>query len=257
MFSLGWVLLGCDRDEREDRVAPWRAVEAATDGATERSPLALTVSGDSKLSFSLPAPKATPRGELAGIEGTVDTDLFDLAQTSGALLFPFDRLRMASEGLGADEERTREALRWLGIGAMARAPETHRRARLEVSSLRKVRPLRPHQGEAIADPSSAGLLGRRVRAEALGHLVIRGFGVDVELPVSLDFFYRTLEGAPPTPTKVVARLEGPLRVHLAEHEIAPRDESGVTDQSALELLGSAVGKTALVEGTLELFPTVR
>lgn len=247
--------VGCRSKESSERVAPWRA--EGPEAASERAPLSLSVSGASSLRFSLPAPKGVPRGELVGLEGTFETDLFDLAQTRGTLRVPLDRMRIEAEGLGTDEPRTLEGLRWLGLGAKSPSRERHRFARLEVSQLRKVRPLRPAQGEPISDAAHPGLLVRRVRAEALGHLIVRGLGVDVEVPLSLDFFYRSLDEAPPVPEKVVARLDAPLRVSLIEHEISPRDESGVVDANELTLLGSSVGKTALVEGTLELFSTVR
>ncbi len=257
LLLLGPPLLGCKRDETTDRVAPWRATADETASARERAPFALSVSADSKLRFSLPAPKASPQGELAGLEGTVETDLFDLAQTRGTLAFPLERVRIHADDLGPDEGRTTEALRWLGLGSLSKTRERDRLARLEISSLRRVRPLRPAQGEILRDERGSDALGRRVHAEAIGHLVIRGLGVDVELPVTLDFFYRSLEGTPPTPTRVVARLDSPLRVPLVEHDIGPRDESGIGDASALPLLGTSVGKTALVEGTLELLPAVR
>lgn len=246
-FSCALLVSACRGEKPSpEPTEPWRAAPVVTETtATQSPPLVFKPSASSALSFRLPGKEAAPQGTVRGLGGTCALVLSDLRKSRGTLTFDLDTLAIAADTVGDDPERTRDALNWLELGA--EVPEKRR------ASLRRGR----FEVDAIHQPSATAVERRRavdhlqtVSAILAGRLVLRGLSVEQRVPVELAFHFDPERPSDTEPQRFVVRLKNALRVPLAEHEIAPRDQEGRALPANFALLGRTVGRVAEVNTEL-------
>lgn len=236
---------GCSKEQPPARrTAPWLA-SASVSASTARTParLSLRFLPESSVRFSLPSTKAEPSGQLPIVEGQLELDPADLASARGYLEADLLRLTIDPASLppeaGLDAQSASElALQWLELGS--KLPLEHRqqlsRARFELTAIESSSAT---SLELDARPSS------RVRATAIGSLLLHGFRAPVRAEVSVQ----ALPRSPGGPIRVSIRSIKALVLPLEPHDVAPRDASGVAEASQTRFPGKP-GKSAKI--TFEL-----
>lgn len=230
------------------RTAPWLASASATANPAETPVrLMLRFLPESSVRFSLPSAKANPSGQLPIVDGRLELAPADLASTRGYLEADLLKLAIDPASLppeaGLDAQSASELARqWLELGSQV--PLEHRqqltRARFELTAI-----------EGLS-ATSLDLYGRgsRVRATAIGSLLLHGFRAPVRVEVSVEVLPR----GPGSPIRVSIRSIKALVLPLEPHDVAPRDASGVAEASQTRFPGKP-GKSAKI--TFELLAEAR
>lgn len=236
--------------ERPRRTEPWLASPSASSSAAANPTgvLELTFSAESSIHFSVPGRAAKPSGQVPVSGGKLRLDLGDLKRTTANIDADLTRLVMDPDSLPSNANMptgspSSLALNWLELGpdVLPEKREQFGRARFELSSLENL-------SATTFDPGAKR--PNKVRATAVGTLLVHGYRAPVRAEVSL-------EALPPGPTGQQAlsiRTTGPLVLPLAPHEITARGPAGVLDPQQAVRAEASVGKNARIELALVAHP---
>jgi polyisoprenoid-binding protein YceI len=242
LLALG-ACLGCDKQpEKPRRTEPWLASAAPSASAAPatQAVLELRFSQESSIRFSLPAKNAKPSGQLPVASGKLRLDTRDLKNSSANIDVDLMQIAIEPDSMPPNAELpgspSASALNWLELGSEVAAErrEQFALARFELTALENL-------SAAALDLDAKR--PARVRATAVGTLLIHGFRAPVRAEVQL-------ESLPPGPTgqlRVTIRSVSPLVLPLAPHEIAARGPSGVLDPQQSARAAGSVGKNARIE----------
>lgn len=235
--------LGCSKKpEPPRRTEPWlaSAVVSASAAPTASALLELRFAPESRIRFSLPAKNGKPSGQVPLASGKLRLVTQDLKSSTANLEADLTRLSLDPESLPAAAELPGSpdalALNWLELGP--EVPIERRSqfalARFELTALENVSPPTLELG---------GKRPARVRATAVGTLLVHGFRAPVRAEVAL-------ESLPPGPSgqlRLSIRSTSPLVLPLAPHEISARGPSGGLDPQQGARAEGSVGKNARIE----------
>lgn len=234
---------GCSKEQAPARrTAPWLA-SASASAASSPARLSLHFLPESSVRFSLPSTKADPTGQLPVVEGKLELDPADLPSTRGYLEADLLRLALDPASLppetGLDAQSAGElALQWLELGSSV-PPERRQqlsRARFELTAI---------EGLSATSLELDARRSSRVRATAIGSLLLHGFRAPVRVEVSVQALPRSPDG----PLRVSIRSIKALVLPLDPHDVAPRDASGFGQASQTRFAGKP-GRSAKI--TFEL-----
>jgi len=240
------------------RTEPWKKEQALKVGADRQKTSKFRLASAQKLDFELKARKNKSSGTLSGIQGELNLDLKKLDSVSGSVSVDLRELTFNIEGRPSSEKETSppdanwndEALLWLGLGSKVkeRNKEGNYRATFRFRSADQLSHPSARSGASRKRPDGAPGNARQVYATAIGDLSLGGLSVHRKIPVTLLFIYDE-QSASPSRLRVTIRRA--LRVPLAEYEIRPRDRRGNIVTEKLKLLGTHIGTTAKVTGSLD------
>jgi hypothetical protein len=240
------LLLACS--EREPASAaptePWPAQPAASGGEHRVS---YRIEPESGLLFELPAREATPRGSLPRVRGQLEVDLLDLEKSRGRLEIDLLAIRMQGE---ASEGHDAEALAWLDLAPQR---EAKRWAVFTIGEVKAPGPTAAHAGKRQKRAEGEGE-DRSVLLGASGELELGGFRMARSIRLRATFAYPAPAVPGAVPSSIRLELTRPLAVALADHDIKPRDASGILVAHKLKWLGTRVGREARVSGWLTASP---
>lgn len=235
--------LGCSKQpERPRRTEPWLASAAASASAAPatQAVVELRFTQESRIRFSLPAKNAKPSGQLPVASGKLRLDTRELKNSSASIDADLTRISIDPDSLPPNAELSdppsAAALNWLELGAEVPAERRQQFA------------LAHFELTALENLSTAALdfdakRPARVRATAVGTLLVHGFRAPVRAEVQLE----SLPPGPAGQLKVAIRSTSPLVLPLAPHEIAARRLSGVLDPQQTARAAGYVGMNARIE----------
>lgn len=259
--ALGFVLLlaACRKEEPPaptQPTEPWPAHESKSDAPTER--WAHYVVSDGEVRFELKAKRATPRGVIPLVRGSLRVDLNDLQRLAGTIEVDLGSLRIEEGQTEAERNNTARALGWLNLGTSRPEAERDRRrwAKFTLTRVLRVSAERPYEArvakvtDAAAPGAGAAAEVRVVDATVQGQLVVNDFRVEKTVVVTAEFVYDGAAEPGEPPRAVVVSTRKPMGVPLAEHDIKPRDALGNLQARENHLLGDYVGRESAVSATL-------
>jgi hypothetical protein len=243
LCGLGALGIACSKKpEAPRRTEPWLASAAVSASAAPAvsALLELRFTPESAIRFSLPAKNGKPSGQVPIASGKLRLATQDLKSSSANVEADLTRLKLDPESLPAAVELPGSpdalALNWLELGS--EVPLERRSqfalARFELTALENVSPPVLELG---------GKRPARVRATAVGTLLVHGFRAPVRAEV-------VLESLPPGPSgqlRLSIRSTSPLVLPLAPHEIAARGPAGRLDPPQTARAEGWVGKNARIE----------
>ena len=204
---------GCAKKEPKPlRTEPWLAhpvasTQANTDAALPAIRYAITE--PSQVRFELPTKRGPLRGSLARVSGELSFDLADLGRSRAQVRADLGSLSFQTAARGDDPallERARSALELSDAGPAASAS----------FELTAVEDLTPTQLEAAPESDAGAPFTRKVRATAVGDLLLHGFRVVRRAPLEAEFGY---SGDRQAPNTVLIRSRAPFVVSLETHAI--------------------------------------
>jgi hypothetical protein len=235
--------LSCSKKpEPPRRTEPWLASAAVSASAAPAlgAMLELRFTPESNIRFSLPAKNGRPSGQVPIASGRLRLTLADLKSATANIEADLSRITLDPDSMpaaaalpGSPDELARN---WLELGS--EVPLERRSqfalARFELSAV-----------ENLSAPALelGGKRPARVRATAVGTLLVHGYRAPVRAEVAL-------ESLPPGPSgklRLSIRSATPLVLPLTPHEIAARGPSGVLDPQQTVRAEGSVGKTARIE----------
>lgn len=259
---------GCSRkDAPVERKEPWAAQPSAASAGALRA--RYTIEPRCEAAIELPAREATPRGTLRVCRGELDLDLLDLSQTRGSVAVDVASIEMHQEPDGGrSDDATQQAQSWLDVGSSRPEAERDRLrwATFTLDAIEEASALTAHEGkrekpgpdprgspptdDPTAESGAPAAERRSVTLTAKGQLVLHDRRVETALPLRVDFHYGAAAAPDAKPERIEITTRRPLAVPLETHDIRPRDSTGTALSEGMKLLGTKVGKTAMVRLTL-------
>jgi hypothetical protein len=225
------------------RTQPWLANPSASSSrAVSSAPRTFHFADGSSVGFSAPGRKGKVSGHAPVSAGSLRLDPNDLKSVSASLDVDLTRLAIDEDGAPpeaaalAGSTPSAVALQWLELGPGVPA---ERRAEFATARFEL----------AAVDNLSAPLLDfgaahpHRVRATAIGTLLIHGF----KEPVRAEVLLEPQKSAPGAPLRLSIRSASALVIALAPHEITARGPSGIVDAAAMARSADWVGKNVRLE----------
>ena len=200
------------------RTEPWLAHPPASAAASSDAAVPLTryaLSAQSVIRFELPAPRGAVHGTLAHISGELSIDPGDLSRSSGQVQADLGSLIL--QGAGGSDDAALLARARVALNLVADSPTV---SRFELTSLEDLVPTRLEPAPG-SDAGAAHM--HRVRATAVGTLLLHGFRVSRRVPLEAEFGFGTDRQVPST---LVIRSRTPFVISLETHAIGVLELDG-------------------------------
>ncbi len=253
--SLAWAVLplclaGCAKKEPKPlRTEPWLAHPPASASARAASDagvpaLRYTLTEQSVIRFELPTKHGPVHGSLTRVSGELSLLASDLAHSRAHVDADLGSLTLQVPG-GSDDATWRA--RALSALELSDAGTANARASFDLSALEDAAPplLEPAPRAGAADGGAP--FTRRLRATAVGDLLLHGFRVVRRAPIEAELGF---SGDRQAPSTVLIRSRAPFVVSLETHAIR-----AVGPESGGKSPARAVERTHEVRVSVELYGT--
>ncbi len=235
--SLAWGLLLCvsacaKKEPKPLRTEPWLAHPPASASASSGSDAAVpavryALTEPSVIRFELPTKRGALRGSLTRVSGELSLDTSDLGRSRARIDADLGSLTVQSAD-GSDDAWRARALSALELSD---AGTPNARASFELTALEDAAPPLLEPAPPISDGGPP--FTRRVRATALGNLLLHGFRVLRRAPVEVELGYG---GDRSSPSTILIRSRAPFVVSLETHAIRAvgPESAGKSESRTLE-----------------------
>ena len=233
--------LACSKKvEPPRRTEPWLANPSTSTSISSSAPRRFHFASESLIRFSLPSRKARAGGSAPLAGGELLLEPQQLERSRASIEVDLTKLTLDESTLpeGADlggRAASELMLEWLELGAdvPSEKREQFTKARFELTSIENL-----SVPALLLEPRQ-----KRVRATAVGTLLIHGFRAPVRSDVWLEPLAAGSSGEP----RLSIRSASPLVVPLAPHDIGARSAAGLPDPLAAARAAEWVGKAVRLE----------
>jgi hypothetical protein len=253
---------GCKKggDTPPDPPTPAAAPLAASSAMASSHSVDYGIDPASKTSVDMPAPKERIKGETTAAKGVLHVDLANLANTRGDVLIDMDTFATHTFGdADKDATQTKHAHTWLQLDDMMKDAAARERNRWVHFAIRSIDGLSATDLSKVAPSKVGGDDVRTITLVAHGDLEVHSLPSKGQKDVALEVRFHVPSGSPdgtkPTSIELVSKVDAPLQITLADHDVKPRDTEGILAQKAFGLLGTKVADVANVSVNLVAKPS--
>jgi hypothetical protein len=213
-----------------------------------------------RVDFELRTKTTKISGSFPVVRGSLELDSMHLAKSRGKIEVDLGAIRIEAEDENEHRTYSTTASNWLNLGASI--PEATREARrwasFEIGEVSEVSAEAAHEGrlekraqkETDADAGAPPGEVRKVLAKVRGPFSMNQRRMSQDVDVSLSFGYPAAATPGFPPETLVVKSSRAVRVPLEAFGVEPRNAAGIAVASDLKLLGSAVGRLAVVSFAL-------
>jgi hypothetical protein len=245
-------LIACE-EKKNPALLPAASSLASSSPPTTSKISKFAIDPSSTTSLSLEAPKEHIKATTSVAAGTLEVDLFDIANSRGEIKIDLSTLTTKTFAeANKNESQTKHARTWLEVADGEEGPldpkvkETNRWA---IYSIRSI------ENPSAADVTKVALANdqRKVTLTTHGDVLLHGRKAE-DRTAEVEATFQYDPGAPADkPKAVTIKSTKPFRVVLAEHDVKPRDNFGKLAKESFHLLGTKVADNADI--SLELRAT--
>lgn len=248
LVAAGVVLAACSKPKLDNQ----EPLPDPTSQKPKKEPLAAYAwLSDGRATFRLPTKDLLLQGSLGGVRGQITLDTWDLSRSRATLELDLTTLNVAAaDESGARDQYSESAQAWFGLGKGV--PEKDRQqqrwASFRLTSLSKLSSTTPLDAQRVRR-ADAGLPNTvyQVHGLAQGELLLHGFRVQQEAPVTLSFSYVEPVTQASYPERIRIQTRSPFKISLLAHSILPRTEAGIVISEQVKELGKTMDSEVSVE----------
>jgi len=251
MVGIAAMLLSaaCDKGSSAGSVelAPSASALAPSVAAPTSMAVKMKVDAKGHTEIDMPGPNEHIKADTSASMGSIDVDLMNIPATRGEVKVDLQSLNLKTfDDKEKNKSQTEHAQTWLEAAPKLK-PEIVEPNRYAVFAIRSV------DNASVVDltkaplaPGKDGKQQKVVTATVKGEFLVHQHKKDKSVDVEITFIYPAAAKPADKPESMTIKTKSPLVVTLDEHDIKPRDNTGVIAKEAFKLLGTKVADTASV-----------